>query len=334
MIRNIKGPINEYIHTKTITLKEWERYFHELYGDIITSQSTEQKQENIYEEGEDIQQQLISKDKIEATMLKMKNRNHIEIIKEVKTAGRGYRMGKHEFKIVCYADDAVVISEDEDNLQKLLHRFETVAGEFNMIISKQKTQSLTIAREPRRCKLAIYDKSVEQVMSFKYLGVNITSKRNLKQEVKTQTTAASRISGFLRTVIWRNKFLSIESKTRIYKTCVRPVMTYAIEMRAETATTKRILRTTEMKTLRSITGKTLRDRIRSNEIRRMCDVPDIVRWARTRRRAWRDHVNRMNNDRLAKIAKEERPNTSRPPGRPPKRWYESWSSQSQLRLPL
>ncbi|XP_057653539.1 uncharacterized protein LOC130892274 [Diorhabda carinulata] len=76
-----------------------------------------------------------------------------EIIKEVKTAGRRYRMGKHEFKIVCYADDAVVISEDEDILQKLLHRFETVAGKFNMIISKQKTQSFTIAREPRRCKL-------------------------------------------------------------------------------------------------------------------------------------------------------------------------------------
>ncbi|XP_060525280.1 uncharacterized protein LOC132701416 [Cylas formicarius] len=109
-------------------------------------------------------------------------------------------------------------------------------------------------------------------------------------------------------------------------------MTYAIQTRAKTAATKQILRTTEMKTLRSITGKMPRHRIRSNEIRRMCDVPDIVRWARTRRRAWRDHVNRMEDDRLAKIAKEERPNTSRPPGRPPKRWYESWTSESQLRL--
>lgn len=86
-------------------------------------------------------------------------------------------------------------------------------------------------------------------MSFKYLGVNITSNRNLKQEVKMQTTAASRILGFLRTVIWRNKFLSTESKTRIYKTCVRPVMIYAIETRAETAATKQILKTTEMKIL-------------------------------------------------------------------------------------
>lgn len=34
-----------------------------------------------------------------------------DIIKEIKTAGRGYRMEKNETKIICY-----VLSEDEDNL--------------------------------------------------------------------------------------------------------------------------------------------------------------------------------------------------------------------------
>ena len=47
--------------------------------------------------------------------------------------------------------------------------------------------------------------------------------------------------------------MSIESKTRIYKTCVRPIMTYA----TETAATKQMLRTTEIKILRLIVGKTL-----------------------------------------------------------------------------
>lgn len=257
-----------------------------------------------------------------------------QIISEVKTAGKGYRMGKKEFKIICYADDAVIISEDEDNLQRLLYRFETAANKLNMTISVQKTQSLTISKEPRRCKLAVYNKSVEQVMSFKYLGVNITSTRNLKQEAQNQTIMAARVSGFLRDVIWRNKHMSIESKTRIYKTCVRPIMTYAIETRAETAATKQLLRATEMKTLRSITGKTLRDREKSSDIRALCDIQDVVRWARSRRRAWRDHVDRMADDRLAKQAKEGKPNTRRPIGRPPKRWYESWSSESQLRLQL
>mgnify|MGYP006948248671 FL=1 len=106
---------------------------------------------------------------------------------------------------------------------------------------------------------------------------------------------------------------------RLYKTCVRPVMTYAIETRAETAATKKLLRTTEMKTLRSIAGYTLRDRKRNELIREQCNIQDIVRWSRQRRREWRDHVNRMDDEKLAKIAMSEKPNTLRQSGRPPKR---------------
>jgi len=44
-----------------------------------------------------------------------------------------------------------------------------------------------IARESKRCKLAVHNKSIDQVMTFKYLGANITSDRNLKGEVQAQT---------------------------------------------------------------------------------------------------------------------------------------------------
>lgn len=39
-----------------------------------------------------------------------------EIIKQVKRAGSGYRMPNREIKICSYADEIVLISEDEDNL--------------------------------------------------------------------------------------------------------------------------------------------------------------------------------------------------------------------------
>ena len=84
----------------------------------------------------------------------------------------------------------------------------------------EKTQSLTVNKEPKRCKLAASNQSIEQVVNFKYLGVNITSSRNLKKEVKAQTNRATTISGYQREIIWRNKNISIESKVRLYKTCV------------------------------------------------------------------------------------------------------------------
>ncbi|XP_048522437.1 uncharacterized protein LOC125504463 [Dendroctonus ponderosae] len=219
-----------------------------------------------------------------------------EIITKTKQTGRGYRMGNAEIKIMCYADDAVIVSEDEANLQRLLYKFEQTTNKYKIEIYTRKTQSLTISKEPRRCKLAVYNQSVEQVMAFKYLGANITSNRNLKEEVRNQRSKATLISGYLRDIIWRNKHMSIGSKVRIYKTCVRPVMTYAAETRAENTTTKRLVRTTGMRVLRSVTGHTLYDMKKSEEIRDTCKVSDVVRWTRARRRAWRDHVERMADD--------------------------------------
>jgi len=45
-------------------------------------------------------------------------------------------------------------------------------------------------------------------MTFKYLGANITSNRNLKE---AQTIKAA-MSGYLRDIIWRNKYVRSKSK--------------------------------------------------------------------------------------------------------------------------
>ncbi|XP_055385812.1 uncharacterized protein LOC129614885 [Condylostylus longicornis] len=238
-------------------------------------------------------------------------------------------MADHEICIICYADDAVLLAENENDLQRMLFTFNTVAGQYNMKISTEKTKSMTISKEPIRCKLVVNNKTIEQVNRFKYLGVDITDSRQIETEVSLQTAKAAAISGNLRDVIWKNKYMLIDNKVRIYKTCVRPIMTYAVETRADTAKTEQILRRTEMKTLRQICGYTLRDKIRNEDIRSTCEIQDVVRWTRCRRRNWRDHVNRMSENRIAKIAMNNRPSTRRPVGRPPKRWNECWTSSSQ-----
>ena len=94
-------------------------------------------------------------------------------------------------------------------------------------------------------------------------------------------------------------------------------MTYSIETRPENSTTKRLLQTTKMRTLRGITGCSLQDQIRSKDIRTQCGILDVVIWGRIRRREWRDHVDRMDNMRIPKIAKQGHPTSKRPPGRLP-----------------
>jgi hypothetical protein len=94
-------------------------------------------------------------------------------------------------------------------------------------------------------------------------------------------------------------------------------------MKAETAYTQQLLRTTEMKTIRAIDGKILRDKIRTDHLRHLSGIQDIIEWNEVRRREWDAHVGRMEDNRLAKIARESRPQGVRSRGRPKKRWEES-----------
>ncbi|XP_056641560.1 uncharacterized protein LOC130448295 [Diorhabda sublineata] len=214
----------------------------------------------------------------------------IEKVKELP----GYKIGNRNITILCSADDAVLISNSEDNLQRMLHIFNKTAKEYNMEITTEKTDCLTVSKEPLRCKLEIGGTIIKQVISSRYLGVDVTSHRDIYQETIYQ----------VRDIVWRNKHIGIETKTRIYKTCIRPILTYALETRADTKKTKQTLRTTEMKTLRCIIGKTRRDYVRNEDIRQQCIIQEIVRWGRERRRNWNQHVARTEEHRLAKIIRD------------------------------
>jgi stage III sporulation protein SpoIIIAA len=71
-----------------------------------------------------------------------------------------------------------------------------------------------------------------------------------------------------------------------------------------------------MKIIRAIHGKTLRDKIRSDQLQRLSGIQDIVKWVNVRRREWDAHVNRMEDNHLAKIARDNRPQGVRSRGRP------------------
>jgi len=69
------------------------------------------------------------------------------------------------------------------------------------IYNIDKTICIVSSKEPTRCELEIDQKIEEQVNHFKYLGAEI--------------------SGCLRDVVWKNKYLNINSKIRVYKSTIR-----------------------------------------------------------------------------------------------------------------
>ncbi|KAI4474449.1 hypothetical protein M0802_015596 [Mischocyttarus mexicanus] len=113
-----------------------------------------------------------------------------KIIESVKPMTE-YKMGNRNFNILCYADDAVLIANSEDNLQMLLHKFNITSKKYNMIISAEKTKCMTTFKEPIRCKLETDGRIIEQTMAFNYFGVEregpLTHRHTLKtvaQEIR------------------------------------------------------------------------------------------------------------------------------------------------------
>lgn len=110
--------------------------------------------------------------------------------------------------ILCYADDTVLIADNEDDLQRLLHQFDITTTAYDMEISTNKTKSMVITRDPIRNKLEVRGAIIEQVISFNYLGVEITSYKHLVVETTAQTKKATRIAGCPKDTIWRNRYMT------------------------------------------------------------------------------------------------------------------------------
>ncbi|XP_060522502.1 uncharacterized protein LOC132699671 [Cylas formicarius] len=210
-------------------------------------------------------------------------------------------MGNNEVTIICYADDAMICAQNEDDLQRLLDIFDRTAKQFNMTISAQKTKCMTTSKEPLRCKLEVDGQVIQQEMEFKYLGIDITSYGNMEDEVRQQVAKANKVAN--------DADHDLHGRNKIgYRK------------------TRRLLETTEMKILRRISGKTLLDRERNENIRQSCGVDNMNEWVLQRKRQWNDHINRMQDGRLVKIVRDKSPDGRRSVGRPRKRWNDDLNS--------
>lgn len=81
-------------------------------------------------------------------------------------------------------DDAVLIAEIENDLQRIPHQFNKTANKFKMNISTTKTKAMITSRTPFRCKLERDNKFIQKEMKFKTLGIEISGYGDSGTEVR------------------------------------------------------------------------------------------------------------------------------------------------------
>jgi hypothetical protein len=120
-------------------------------------------------------------------------------------------------------------------------------------------------------------------------------------------------------------FINRSSKLKIYRSLIRPVVTYGCEAWTLTNRDEQQLRISERGILRKIFGPVQNEdgswRIRINyELNKLIENADIVRFIKSRRIAWLGHVMRMGDKRTHQRILEWKPIGTRIRGRPRKRW--------------
>ena len=98
-----------------------------------------------------------------------------ELAIRIRNSGYGIRIGDERLGCLLYADDIVVVSEDKDELQKILDIVDQYGKEFEMKFSKEKSKVLVINAdendEGRTWDLG--NMKIGRNNSYKYLGMII-----------------------------------------------------------------------------------------------------------------------------------------------------------------
>ena len=165
----------------------------------------------------------------------------------------------------------------------------------------------------------------EKVTTFTYLGVKINNKGLITEEINHRILTGNK-AYFANLNLIKSKLLTRATKLKIYKTLIRPVVTYAAETWVLSKEDENTLRIFERKIIRRIWGPVIENntlRIRSNsEINKILRGEDLVRYIKSLRLRWMGHVERMENERIPKRLIHNDIIGVRKRGRPRKRWLQ------------
>ena len=202
------------------------------------------------------------------------------------------------------------------------------ADSIRLNVSEDKTKYLTLDRKHWSRigqNITIDEYNFEVVQSFKYLGSIVNVDNDIEEEVKMRLSLGNKCFYALKH-LFRNTLVNRNTKLRLYKTLIPPIVMYACETWSLTQKQETYFNCFERRVLRSICGpinEQGRSRIRTNrELTEIFGDVTILGAIKSARLRWTVHVARMDENRMPRKALDRAFDNSRARGRPRKRWLD------------
>lgn len=221
--------------------------------------------------------------------------------------------------ILLYADDVVIIQNNEDDLQRSLYYLNIISQEYDFIISTEKTKILAFwGKSQIRSKIILEGRSLEQVENFNYLGCDINTRNTSEDDVNKKVSKFQMMCGTIHRTL-KNKTRK-DTRIKFYKTMATPLLLYGSETWVNTKRIQNKIQSAEMTFLRRTKGCTRSDRFRNEDIREELHIFSMNGRIKEHRDRWFQHINRMEDTRLPKLLLNYKATGRRDVGRPKGRW--------------
>jgi sorting nexin-29 len=208
----------------------------------------------------------------------------------------GY-IGTKSTQIFAYADDVAILSRNKNALKDTVINTESEARRRGLLINENKTKHMEVTRtvvngEHLRCG----KRESEHVKEFSYLGSQVNQTNPISGEMQARILSGNRCYHAYGKLM-KSRALNRSSKLQIYRSLIRPVVTYGCEAWTLTNRDEQNLRISERRILRKIFGPVQNGngswRIRMHyEPSELIKNADIVKFIKSRRMAWLCHVMR------------------------------------------
>jgi len=247
----------------------------------------------------------------------------------LEEATEGVRIAGKILNNLRYADDTTLLAGKKDDLAELIRRVRMESEKAGLYFNVKKTKVMTTATWEN---FEVDGETIEVVSSFTFLGSMLEKEGRCDMEIRRRVSMGKTAMNGLGN-IWKDKYVSRETKKRLVRALIFPVVLYGCETWTKTLDMEKKINACEMwiwrKMLRiSWTEKRTNESVREElGIERDETLQQTATW---RKLSYFGHVMRSNG--LEKELMTACGEGRRRRGRPRKRWLDEVQEKSGMNL--
>ena len=159
-----------------------------------------------------------------------------KMAKEINNSKIGVTVNNKKIAVLLYADDIVIITEDPKDLKSGLKIATEFGKKWRCKYNTDKTQVVIFGKKTKKKHTwVIANKEIDQVDSYKYLGIELENKLRWKLFKTRLLDKAERNMRKAMGMGSKTKHLSAKAAIGLWKALVRPVLEYGAEIWGESS---------------------------------------------------------------------------------------------------